>query len=231
MNVTTNKKKIVLDMDDYSVSCPNFELLMKLKEHFPSFKVTLFTIPLDMMLLSDKIKMPQFLSWVEMLKEYQDWVEIAVHGFIHDKKEMLVDYKRAKLTLKASENMMTQIKKKEKVRFIGSRNKKYKFDIPYKKIFKAPGWQMSDDAYKAARDMGYVVAIDRNKPSPEIENLKTYKYNWSIEEPFPEDFRIIKGHGHMYGMQNDLQACYQNLLTLPTDAEFLFISEYLKLYG
>ncbi|MAG44714.1 hypothetical protein CL633_02390 [bacterium] len=223
------RQTIIIDLDDYCLTSPNFNYILRLKSHFPKFKITLFTVPLDPTIMTARNTMKQYVDWAKMLQEYQDWIEIVPHGFMHNKGEMLVEYQQAKDIIKASENMFTQVKFREKRFLIGHKNKKYKLDIPYKKIFKAPKWEMSDDAYRAARDMGYVIGVDRNQPSPKIENLNTYKYNWSIEEPFPEDYMVVKGHGHMVGMNNDLALCYENLLKMPTDAVFMTISEYLKL--
>lgn len=225
------KQKVVLDLDDFSVTSPNFEYILKLKEHYPNLKITLFTIPLDKFILSGKIKMDTYMRWAEMIHAYSDWLEIAVHGFTHDKPEMVVPYKQAKDTLKAAERMFSKIKFFEKRRFWGNKWKKYYPNIPYKKIFKAAGWMMSDDAYKAARDMGYVVGVDRNQPTPQIDGLETYKFNWSIDEPFPKEYPIMKAHGHMYAtpaVQNDILTCFENLLTIPSDVEFLTISEFLQ---
>jgi len=217
---------LILDLDDFSLSSPNFEYLLKLKEHFPNFKVTLFTVPVDQTILAGQVDLGKYQEWSKMLNEYKDWIEIAVHGFTHAQNEMMVEYDQAIKILKASENMFKEIRFKEKRFFFGKKWKKYKINVPYKKIFKAPRWQMSPDAYRACRDKGYIVGIDRNQATPNIKDMTYYKYNWSIEEPFPKDYRIVKGHGHISGMANDLSLCYENLLNMPTNAKFLFISEY-----
>ena len=63
--------------------------------------------------------MDRYKQWAEMLEEYSDWIEIAVHGFIHDKEEMTGDYKKSKEILMAAERMFSEIKFKEKRFFFG----------------------------------------------------------------------------------------------------------------
>lgn len=229
------KTQIILDFDDFSLTNLPFEHLIPLKEHFPNLKVTLFTIPFDKNVLG-RVPMEKMEEWAELIKKF-DWIEIALHGFAHDYAEFDVPKKKAESLIRASENMMKGVTIKEKRKYIWfgpdwlSKKKKYlDLNIPYVKVFKAPRWQCSAEAYEVLRDRGYTVAVDRNQPRPNITGLPTYVYNWSIEEPFPSDFAVVKAHGHLRAnMANDLDRCYQNLLKMPADAEFLTVSEYLTL--
>lgn len=226
------KQRIVIEMDDLNFSSIELKYLIQIREHIPQFKVTCFTIPMHPWLMEDTKRFEQYKLWTDMLKDNSDWLEIAVHGYMHDKSEMVTSYENAKTNILASQRMFTKFKVQEKRRFFGSKWVHYKTEVPYVKVFKGAGWMMSTEAYEAARDLGYTVAVDRNQPKPTVPGLKMYRYNWSIEEPFPQDFAVIKGHGHMLGMGNDLAMNYQKLLQdLPTDAEYLTVSEYLKLYG
>lgn len=227
-SLTAGKQIIVMDFDDVSVATPEISLLSKLREHIPQFKVSAFTVPVHEWLMQDEKRFSHLMLWANALRD-MPWMEIEVHGFLHDKSEMMVDYEIAKATILSSQRAFTEFKIKEKRKFFGSKWVHYKPNIPYQKIFKAPGWQMSNEAYLAARDLGYVVATDRNHPDVEVPGLRTYRFNWSIEEPFPKEYRVVKGHGHIIGMANDLSINYTKLLhELPTDAVYMTISEYLK---
>lgn len=224
-----DRQIVVLDFDDLDISTLEIELLIKLREHIPHFKVSMFTVPIHKWLMEDEKRFEQLMLWMEALKD-MDWMEICLHGFMHDKTEMMVNYDRAKATIKSAERAFTSFKVQRPMRFFGKRWIRYEPNLPYKKIFKAPGWQMSREAYEAARDLGYVVATDRNNPDPEIEGLKTYRFNWSIEEPYPHEYKVVKGHGHVVGMANSLTLNYDKLLReLPQEAEYMTISEYLAL--
>lgn len=225
--------KIVLELDDYCVSNLPFDQLTSLKEHYPNLKVTLFTIPYDMN-LQTRFTVDKLEEWAELTKKF-DWIEIAVHGFNHEQEEFILPYDKATKRLKAAEKILSEFTTTEVRKniwfgpdWMKKKKRKIKLDIPYVKVFRAPRWQMSKEAYEAVRDMGYTVCTDRNQPKPDIPGMRQYRFNWSIEEPFPQDLEVVKGHGHIAAnMDNDLHVCYQNLLTMPADAEFMFVSEYL----
>jgi len=61
-----------LDLDDFQEQTNELDLLWKLKERFPYFKVNLFAIPIGN---SDE-------SWREYIKSL-DWIQFCVHGFFH----------------------------------------------------------------------------------------------------------------------------------------------------
>lgn len=69
-------KTVVMDMDDFYIDPANgMNWLFYLKAKYPTFKVTLFTIPLR-----------STVSWLREVKQL-DWIELAVHGFQHDEEE------------------------------------------------------------------------------------------------------------------------------------------------
>lgn len=204
--------RAVVDIDDFGPGTA-LENLLKIKEHYPKFKVTALMIPGNISLFTGDLTMDKYKEWAAIVKENLDWIEICPHGFGHIKGEMLLASKKeAKMLIKAAENML---------KYLG---------LPFTKVWKSPYWQTSEAAYKVLRDMGYTVMVDRNQPRPEIKDLKTYFYNWSIDEPMPKG-SLIKAHGHFYGTNNDIALCMPNLFSLPPDTEFLKISEYLELYG
>lgn len=204
-------KTIVFDCDDFQIG-DALETLLKIKEHYPKFKITAFTIPFNISLLTGDLPFEKYQEWAKIVAEY-DWIEIAPHGFGHIPSEMEIGKKEAIQLIKASENFLKQLGFKPV------------------KVWKSPFWQTSKEAYEVLRDKKYVVAVDRNQTRPQIKNLKTYTFSWSIDEPFPSDEEIIKAHGHFYGTANDIKANLGNFFTIPADAEFLFVSEYIKKYG
>ncbi len=206
-------RKFVLEADDIGFLLPGLDTLQKLKEMYPKFKFTAFMIAMpDQILIKENIKYfskEGYKKWVKVINSW-DWLEIAVHGLFHVHEEFTKDYKYTMQQLDAIENTFKEL------------------GLKYKKIFRAPYWQYSWWALEALRDRGYTVCLDRNHPLNVPEGTKTYYYNWSFEEPIPNE-NIIKGHGHMYGgkVANDLDSCFMNISgTIPTNADFLTISEY-----
>lgn len=210
-------KTLVLDFDDLELGKPGLEMVLKVKDHYPGLKVTFFMTPAAENLLNGNIKPAQYREWVEHLKQY-DWIEVCPHGFAHMGHEMkwyknnrgnvkMVDYQVANEIIDASEHTFNDL------------------GLPFKKIWKSPHWETSPDAYKALWDRGYVVAVDPNQDIPLGGPI--YLYNWSINEEIP-DVDFIKGHGHMfdpYSNLNAIQNCFPQLLSMPTDAQFKFVSE------
>ena len=75
-------KKVVVDFDDFYETSGGLNELYKLKDCYPNFKVTMFTIPLK---CSDT-------WWKEMDKI--DWIQHAIHGTSHENQEFgSKDYK------------------------------------------------------------------------------------------------------------------------------------------
>ncbi len=200
------RKTFILDFDDLSSNTPSINYLFMLKEHYPKLKVTLFTCLLDNLTILSKIRLDKIKEWAKGISRC-DWIECCPHGLFHLRKEMESDYKGAKKHIKLTESIF----KKE--------------GLPFKKIWKSPFWETSDEAYKALMKMGYVVATDPNQSQPAIVGLRTYQHNWSIEREIPKDITEVRGHGHMYTMENSVGRCFQNLMRMPEDAGFKFISE------
>ena len=202
----------MLDFDDLSSIRMGYNFLLKLKEHFPKFKCTCFTIPFHIKYFLREVPVERLEEWGKMIVEQSDWIEIAVHGFAHLPDEwMITDKKQIRTQLKAAENLFENI------------------GIKFVKIFKAPFWKYTQEVEEVLMEKGYVLAIDRNNPIVRTD-IETYVFNWSIDKPIPK-YHILRGHGHMVGTANGLEVCYPNLLRIPQDAEFKFISEYLKEHG
>ena len=196
----------IMDFDDFTVH-RNMELLLKIKEHYPNFRVTAFTIPYAQGLSVEERFEEKYKEWAELIKTY-DWIEVGVHGLAHGFGECdIADYDEVEKFMKATEELLDRI------------------GIKYSKIFKAPYWIMSETFYDYLKARGWVVAVDRNNIPAYSKN--DYIYNWSFDEPIPTG-SIIKGHGHFIGTNNGIDVCFSNLLKLPTDAEFLTIGESLN---
>lgn len=208
---------VVMDVDDFGFLMPGYDDLLRLKNTYPGFRITAFTIPMskDFFLPENKehFKIDKYRKWAEIVNA-QDWIEVAIHGFAHTHLEMETSYAQAITLIDAVENMFAEI------------------GLNYAKIFKAPYWQYSYDALVALRDKGYLVAIDRNHPRPTPEGLDIYMYNWSFEEPPPAG-AIIKGHGHFTGRNsNNIKDTFPNIAHhLPAATRFLTIGEYYKDHG
>jgi len=205
------KQTFIFDFDDFSSTRPGMEYLKKMKEHYPNFKCTLFTVPFSSMYVTNGVDVDKLYEWAEIVKEESDWLEIAVHGFVHTKGECLLPKDKARTLIKASENLFKKIK------------------LPFVKIFKAPYWQMSKEFEEVLLEEGYVKAIDRNNPLV-YTPIKTYTWTWSMEEPIPT-YHTVKAHGHVWETPNGINNVLPNLLKIPTDVDFKFISEYLEENG
>ena len=208
-----NKRKFYADCHDLGFLLAGLDDLQRIHDAFPNFKITCYTIPLPNQFFGENakhFKMEKYKQWAKIVNG-MDWIEIGMHGFSHTHFEMSVTYDKAVELIKAGEKMFEEV------------------GLKYKKMFAAPYWQISYDALVALRDMGYVVAIDRNHPRPIPEGLKTTTYNWSIEEPIPFQFNKIVGHGHVgrsSRTSNDFGLCYNSLITkLTKNDEWGFISE------
>jgi len=202
----------IIDLDDFSSLKPGEVQLTKMKEHFPDFKVTLFTTPFDKKYILNQAPVQKLYDWGKLVEANKDWMEIAVHGFAHERGECMVkDKKEAEILIKAAENVFKKI------------------GVSFVKIFKAPFWEMNEPFEQVLHDMGYVKAIDRNNPIVHTD-IPTYTWSWSIETPIP-DYHTVKGHGHVVGTNNGIDKELPNLLKLPIDTDFQFISEYLEENG
>lgn len=84
----------------------------------------------------------------------QSWIELAVHGFFHTS-----NYECEKITYEEFDELM------------GAFADVMPF---YQKIFKAPGWQISDDAFKWLLDNGWSVADQSYNNDRRPEELPVY---------------------------------------------------------
>ena len=98
--------------------------------------------------------------------------------------------------------------------------------LPYVGGFKAPHWYWTEGVVRALDEEGWWGAIPRDKviPCPRIY----YRYNYSLDEPFYEKDGDLKLHGHIYGTRNDVNKCFNNIIKLPRDTEWGFVTDFLS---
>lgn len=200
--------RIAIEFDDFSPINSRFDLLEKLKEHYPEFKVTMFTVPWEIrygrnLEESAPITSSKYKPWVDAVKEYEDWIEIAPHGLTHAPMEFA--------ELSANEATKRLI--------IGTKMFENK-GIKYTNLFKAPQWEISKEAKEAIEGMGFIV-------------LEDGYYDWNLAEDLPEEIKnsdkIVIAHGHVQNVcDNGLEEVFHRLMKLPVDTEFYFLSEALK---
>lgn len=196
------KLKIALELDDFSPRNSHLSLLETLREHYPSFKVTMFTVPWEIRWgQPTPITQDEYSPWVRAVKN-ADWIEIASHGLTHLPEEFgEISYEGAKKRLLTAEKMYENR------------------GINLVKIFKAPHWCLSEEGKKAAEDLGYTVVED-------------HYYQWNIKDEFPEALKdydgIIIAHGHVQDtMGNGLEESLPRLMKLPPGTEFYKLSDVL----
>lgn len=147
---------------------------------------------------SAPITLKKFDAFVEAVNK-SDWMEIALHGLTHaplEFSELSYDaaMKRIVIGMKMFENR--KIKN-------------------FTKIFKAPMWEISPEAKRAAEDLGFVVVEDGY-----------YNWNMANDEPNAGAKEPYILHGHIQDVEgNGLEESFHRLMSLPPDTEFLFLSD------
>ena len=187
-------ENVVLDLDDFCAKPTNdcLNYLLWIKWKYPQFKVTLFAIPF----YENETQEYFFREVVKF-----DWIQLAVHGWHHSTPRECEkwDYNTAKILIEKAEAMGV-----------------------FKKIFKAPGWQISDDTYKVLLEKNYIVADHNYNEERRPKELRAYTvdhpwlvhgHTWDIDHPDP-NYRngirqIIEEHGVPWNM----------------DSKFYFISD------
>lgn len=204
-------KKVVFSLDDFSLMNNDFELLLKLKEHYPQLKVSMFMIPFhaEFEISSAHIFRDGALK---TLHDNLDWIQIIPHGLTHmDREFEKADKEAMRLTMRAIDKLWTMQ------------------GIPYVKGFKAPQWLWNKDVVEVLDKEGWFGSVDRNQPNM-LKTKKFYEYNWSISEPFIySEADVLKLHGHINPeMDNDFDKCFLQLMSLPADTEFFYVTDFLE---
>jgi len=180
--------------------------LEEMADHFPNFKVTLFTVPWEVRYCkniqdSAPITLDKFKPFVEAVNK-ADWIEVALHGLTHAPSEFAeLSYEGALKRLTVGQKMFQNA---------GIKN--------FTKIFKAPQWELSKEAKQAALDAGFKVVEDGY-----------YNWNLSNDEPNADAKEPIIAHGHIQDVcDNGLEETMHRILKLSPDTEFMFLSEVLN---
>lgn len=199
--------KVVLDLHDFSVANNRLDLLLKLKEHFPNFKVSMFTVPYE-----KKEDWGPTLIHDENLKEIKKhlgWIQIIPHGLHHDGRE--------------ARNWDYEIfKHKIFPEIIAGLSA-----LPFEKGFCAPHWDWNSGVVKYLDEIGWWGAVLREDKM--LKTKRFYRYTHLLNEPFWEsDLPVLKLHGHVYGTKNDIGLCFNNLLKLPKDTTFEYVTNHIE---
>lgn len=201
-------KTISLDLHDFSVLNSRLDLLLKIKEHYPDFKVSCFTVPVHGVYEMGQGRMYREKTLAK-IHEHLDWIQIIPHGLTHMEAEFEhCDRWTMKMVLEAIDEAFT------------------KDGLPYTKGFCAPYWLWSQEVVDVLDEAGWWGAIDRNQPDM-LRPKRFYVYSHSLDEPYWEsDLDVLKLHGHLDGQSpNDLERCLLGLLKLPSDVQWKFVSE------
>lgn len=203
--------KVSLDLHDWSPLNNRMDLLLKIKEHYPTFKVSLFAIPFDVAYETGTQRMYKPAA-LKVIKENLDWMQIIPHGLTHATREMeKCDYKLFK------EGVMPSIKEA--------------FDtdgLPFVKGFCAPYWLWNKDVVKVLDEEGWWGAVDRNQPDM-LKTKRFYEYSHSIDEPYyKSNLDTLKLHGHIGSSDNDLEKCFVNIFKLPADVEWVYVTDFIE---
>lgn len=203
--------KVSLDIDDPSVLHSGMDYWLKLKEHYPSFKVSLFWIPFDPHTETSQLRLMRDQE-IEKVKANLDWIQLIPHGLTHINREFeKCDYYTMKDLV------------------LPSIDEAFKRDgLPYEKGFKAPNWLWNEEVIRALDEAGWWGATDRNQPEM-LKTKRNYTYTHSIDEPFwLSTNETLNLHGHLDGVSaNDMERCFLNLLNLPTDTQWHFVTDYI----
>lgn len=167
----------------------------------PAFKATLFTIPHEMT--------SELLDWCDANKS---WIELAVHGFYHTS-----NYECEKLSYEDFSAKMA---------VIGPM-----VDMHFKKIFRAPGWQISDAALEWLYDQDWIVAdqdYNTHRRAPNQRAFINRDGQFFVNKGDSEDWTPVDAyHGHVWDVGwNGIYEDAQKVDDLVKNCqEFKFVSE------
>ncbi len=202
--------KVTFDIDDSTIYFVNWDKLLRLKDKYPAMKVSFFHVPFDFQSEKSLLRTMRD-EGLRRLKENLDWIQLIPHGVAHLPNEFLnADRATVELSLKAIDEFFKDD------------------DLPYEKGFKAPQWLYRQDLVDVLDEQGWWLGVDRNQPDAP-RTKKYFEYNYSIEEPFwNSKEEVWKLHGHMGPPStNNIEDCFLNLLKIPRDAEWHFVTDFL----
>lgn len=203
-------KTVALDLHDFSVANNRLDLMLRLRDHFPNFKVSMFMVPYDRQSNWGPTRIHR--DNVKRIKENLDWIQIIPHGVTHEPSHEMEHYDYATFKHDAL----------PKIQEAFARD-----GLPYEHGFCSPHWRSSDGVIKALDEMGWWGAVLREDRF--LKPRRFYKYTHLLDENFWEsDLPVLKLHGHVYGTKNDIGRCFDNLLKLPKDTIFTYVTDYIE---
>lgn len=203
-------KVACLSFDDPTVYNHKIDTLLRLKEYLPKLKVSFFMVPVDVANEQVPAQRMMLASNLKLIADNLDWIQLIPHGLTHANREFeKADREAMELAIKAIENVFDGYK------------------LPFERGFKAPQWLWNQDVCDVLSEHGWWGAVDRNQPKM-ARPKHTYTYTHSIHEPFwLDDTDTLCLHGHYSPpMDNDIDKCLTNLIKLPYNTEFKFVSDF-----
>lgn len=179
------------------------DALLELKKLNPAFKCTLFAIPGEMT--------HELLEWC---KANKDWIELAVHGFYHSSNRECEE-----MTIEDFEHFM-----------------EFFFDMIedyFVKVFRAPGWQISNGAFEWLADNDWIIADqgynDERRPAYS-DSYVNHDNQFSVHKKVGNPIDVEAYHGHVWDVGwNGIYEDNEKVSHLVEQTkEFKFISESFK---
>jgi hypothetical protein len=199
--------KVTLGLHDFSVVNNRLLWLLTLKDKFPNFRVSLFTVPVDKQEDWGPYRIRN--DYLKEIKKNLDWIQIIPHGWKHDKSEIsYFSYQMMKDLLFDINAVFTRD------------------GIPYEKGFCAPHWRWNEEVIKALDDMGWWGAVNKRQPTM-LKPKRYYEYSHCLDDEWPPGISL-KLHGHIFGTDNDIGKNFDKLLALPKDTEWYFVTDFLE---
>lgn len=171
--------------------------LKRLKDLNKDFKATLFAIPGEMT--------PELMSWCQM---NASWIQLAVHGFFHSS-----NYECHEMSYDDFDFMMGSFDAVIGKNFV--------------RVFRAPGWQISDGALKWLADHNWIVADQAYNDHRRPLNAKSYVYN-DTEKTYRIGGKPVEAyHGHTWNVGwNGIYEDYDKAADLVKNCkDFKFVTE------
>lgn len=195
---------IVMEWDDFgadhviSDTCQSHDCrdqLERLRKVNPKFKATMFAIPAEMTV--------ELLAWCQA---NSDWIELAVHGFFHQS-----NYECEKMSYEDFEYLINQF---------GAI-----LNMGFKKVFRGPGWQISDDVMRWLFDNEWILCDQGYNDTRRPIGTRAYV---NYDNTFKVSGKEIPAyHGHTWNVGwNGIYEDYDKVEGLVKEAkEFKFVSE------
>jgi peptidoglycan/xylan/chitin deacetylase (PgdA/CDA1 family) len=251
------------DLDD-----GNFKYIKAIWEEFPELKITMFTTPnwidtpyrlhhyfyhlrrilrfkeIVPSLKNEPFRLDKHPECCNKIRELinENKIEIAIHGYYHYNPKLVIHGQEF-------QNLSYEESKK---RILLAEEILQKVNLPFVKIFRPPGWGISEGLLKALKELNYqAIAVhsssSRTYEIGEYYGLKTIHQNYSISEKpeialeQAEKRGVVLAKGHMcynYGkeiIENGLcEKNYMNLrdalylLNQKFEIKFIFLSDLLN---